>query len=535
MSGRSARRSVSVLDVTRDEVVPGSPAGSLTQRVMPEAHVAARPLAGQPVPAEAAAGLAAAAAADPATRAGMVLGLQRTAGNAAICRALASGPRALARYEAGEHARFAGDTGGVVMINGVPVQKANIIAMGDFFRTPEAMNSADPKVLAALDAAITDDRRGRTKEVDPVTGEVPRIPGNADLQKITKPLGGGNTYMDLNKENQAHFAPPAGGPDPKGKDNKSTWERLHRQALDEAHQAAPTETSRGGPAPETPPGAPGAVPEKATVTNLFAAHYVTDAFSAGHLINKQEVMEQAKQAWGKMATDGSLLQQNKFTREVSEGVLADDKVKDKMKDKQIINVRELGAMTAAVLAGGPLPGSTTLATLMPRLFTNLYVDVTPTLLSELLHVTSRVQPGTFFNIFARLVHDKLNKDGVMVANDEATWKLSGDETLNTESLQRGKQAVAASERNLEEAAAFSGPLRYEEMFARVWRFVPRPTPEGAKFMDTVREEFTNAADPDTIKAAIELSIKEIDTAIDEMQKLYILRPKQGSAAPAGAP
>lgn len=43
-----------------------------------------------------------------------------------------------------------------------------------------------------------------------------------------------------------------------------------------------------------------------------------------------------------------------------------------------------------------------------------YEDVQPERLSELLNVTSRLQPGTFFNIFARMVHDKLDREGVEV-------------------------------------------------------------------------------------------------------------------------
>ncbi len=74
------------------------------------------------------------------------------------------------------------------------------------------------------------------------------------------------------------------------------------------------------------------------------------------------------------------------------------------------------------------------------------------------------------------------------------------------------------------------------MFKRVWKFVPHPTESGLKFIDEVRAKLTNGEDPDAITAAVDLSAGEIETAIDEMVKMEILRPKPGAApvAPAGA-
>ncbi|MDP9255494.1 MAG: hypothetical protein M3Q31_02905, partial [Actinomycetota bacterium] len=40
--------------------------------------------------------------------------------------------------------------------------------------------------------------------------------------------------------------------------------------------------------------------QKSPRTNMFAAHFLTDALAAGHLINKTEVMEQAKASWNKL-------------------------------------------------------------------------------------------------------------------------------------------------------------------------------------------------------------------------------------------
>jgi hypothetical protein len=491
--------------------------------------------------------------ATPARDPSDLLALQRKAGNAAVARWLArdrdeparspAGRRQLSRYEAGEHAQFGSDE--KVMVNGVPISKGNIIAMGDFFRTPEDMNSAPPSVLRNLDEAITRDKGARLHQKGP-DGKELTAPTDADLQKITLPLGEKNSYMELNKSNQTHFAPPAGGGGD-GKDHKTEWEKLHRQALDQAHAAAPQQSVDPNapplaPAPSTsPPDAPPVsapskvtdqpptplppvprpkiAPQNAVVTNMFAAHFLTDAFAAGHLINKTEVMEQAKASWNKMDKQGWILKENKFTKEVSARVLENDKVKEKMANMEMLDVR--------AAAAGTIPGAGP--------FFPLYSEVTKEHLSELLYATSWLEPDTFFNIFARMVHDRLNKEGVEVTNGiDPPWKLSGDTTLNETSLQIGRKAVQASEDNLEEAASTPGDLPYDTMFKSAWKFVPHPTPDGLKFIDEVRTQLTNGEDADAITAAVDLSVAQIETAIDEMVKMGILRPKKGSASPSPA-
>lgn len=180
--------------------------------------------------------------------------------------------------------------------------------MGDFFRTPEDMNNAPPDVLTKLDAMITQDKNARLGGKDD-EGAPLKIPTNDDIQKITAPLGEGNTYMDLNKDNFDHFAPPKSGASPDGKDHKSAFEQFHRQALDQAKKgggAMSTDKPVQKPGPIGPPPpfpgplappkdpapATGATPPEnvaatvrpeAVATNVFAAHFLTDAFAAGHL------------------------------------------------------------------------------------------------------------------------------------------------------------------------------------------------------------------------------------------------------------
>jgi hypothetical protein len=476
-------------------------------------------------------------------------------------RALRTRPtRTLSRYEAGEHAQF-GDTE-IVCVNGVPISRGNVIALGDFFRTPEDMARADPEVLRKLDAATTQDRRARTGEKDPVTGEVPKAPTDAELQEITKPLGKGSTYMDLNKENEAHFAPPKEGASPAGKDNKSAFAKFHRQALDEAHEDA-TGGEAGGQAPGGTP-APTVKPKpspRSVATNMFATHFVTDALSAGHLINKQEVLDQAKQSWAKL----SAADHQTFTLEVSRRTLENSEVAGKIDGVEMKNLHTVG--TAAAVGGvvggiaGAIAGAGPLSPLIGGLagvagaavggaigwWLADYVPVTKERLSELLNLTSRLDADTFFNIFVKMVHDKLNRTGVEVTNGEDTWTLPGDKTLNPDAsgktpdpqgktLEVGQKAVAAAATNLTEAAETPGPLQFDEMIQRVWKFVPHPTKGGQEVVDKARAELTNATNDKAIDAAVTMSIEGIDTGIDELIEKGIFRRKGGApaATPSGA-
>ena len=481
----------------------------------------------------------AAAAASPSLPASTLAYLQRHAGNAAVARLMTAHDRALAvaralvparwlaRYEAGEHAQFGGEE--IAYVNGVAIPKGNLIAMSDFYRDPEAMAKAPKEELEKLNALIERDKQARMG----VPGAV--APSNQEIEDATKGRPEGERYMDLNKANVGHFAPPkdpaaAAESGKAGLDHKSLWEKYHKTALDQAHEAAKVEEGGAPPAPggNTPPGgnppapshpAPaagvtppspppplekGKVPQKAIVTNMFGAHYLTDAFSAGHLINKGEVMDQAQKAWSKIETEGTFFKENSFTKTVAQQVLAHPWAQAHLADKQLKLI--------------------------------VWDDITPQRFSELLFKFSEKKPEVFYNIFARIVHDELDKKGVEVENNKGQrWKLSGDETLNKESLEIGKQAVAESEKNLEEAAKTPGELGYQEFFKKVWDFVPRPTKTGEEFIEKVRRQFTDASDPATVSAVVELSVKEIGIAVEELTKEGRLRTKPDVEAARKAP
>jgi hypothetical protein len=76
-------------------------------------------------------------------------------------------------------------------------------------------------------------------------------------------------------KNVKHFAPPnpafAAVSGKSTEDHKTEWEANHKVAV---------QTSQAGDR------------DKALATNAFADHFLTDAFAAGHIFNKPDVMEQ---------------------------------------------------------------------------------------------------------------------------------------------------------------------------------------------------------------------------------------------------
>jgi len=145
-----------------------------------------------------------------------------------------------------------------VTVNGVQLDYGTLIAMGgDLFGTDEELAKASPDELKEIAALIAEEKK-TGKPVD-----TPR------WMKATK-----GRFLDLAAKNEAHFAPPNADfvavSGHSSADHKGTWEAKHRKALD---------TARAGDK------------DKALLQNAFGDHFLTDAFSSGHLFNKRDVMD----------------------------------------------------------------------------------------------------------------------------------------------------------------------------------------------------------------------------------------------------
>jgi hypothetical protein len=233
-------------------------------------------------------------------------------------------------------------------------------------------------------------------------------------------------------------------------------------------------------------------------------------------------MAQSQTAFEKLATTGFVFRENQFTQDVAAQVLADAGAKKKL-DQFLIDFP----------TRDPEP-------------------ITTTTFSELLWQMSSREPARFYGVFAKIVHDQLNEHidkhgGIEVDNaaGDPAWKLPGDATLasSAKTQEIGKKAVAAAVKNLEVAATTTGALKYDDLFKNVWKFTPRPTKDGQKEIATAMATFGDAAKPEAVKEFAELTIAQLDLAIDTLKARGVLvdkpkpkpAPKGGGAkqAPAG--
>jgi hypothetical protein len=373
----------------------------------------------------------------------------------------------LARFDTGEHALFGTDR--VVFVRGdVSVTESDMLTMGDLYERPEDMYQADVAELRELVKLIRQDR----EHYRGVKG-VKSITNKRWSQATPKGPHRKKTYMDLAKENATHYAPRAQGD---GRDNKAEWERIHRQALDIMH-AAKTPGDK----------------QRAEAYNAFAGHFLTDAFSAGHLIAKQDVVERARRNWDAQETFFSVFKETVFTRAVARGVL-------KHKD------------------AGPK-----LRPLYIRIVD--WQKISEVNLSELLYQIGDTAEyrKDFFDTFVKVIHDLLNKTGVEVDNarGDGPWTLYGDQHLDKspETLRIGQAAFQESWVNLMEAEVNPGPLDYRKLFKQVWDYTPKPTAAAQAWIDNI---VVKAADPSTaesISLYTEMLAEHVDDMIEELGKV----------------
>jgi hypothetical protein len=427
------------------------------------------------------------------TREQDLLGLQRAAGNRAVGRLLRSAAanrtaRRLQRYESGEHVQFlpAGMSVSVAGLSGIDARY--LIAMGDYYRTPEALIGAKADELKELMALIDRDEAARS-------GKGGTSPSESEWQEWSerwRPKD--DRYMELNKSNESHFAPR----------NKALWIDLHKRALLEAQASG-----HGS----------GNVSNLAVLLNGFAAHFLTDAFSAGHMIDKIALMDQAKKS---LDTGNN---REDLASDIATGLLANPGVSARL---ATLDIKD-----------GALVGSWGPAT-QPRL-------------ASLLASVMRFKKAQFLSVFARLAHDDLNTaiatgHGVWVENKAGDrWQLSGDTTLNLspKTLEVGRKAVKASFDNLGIAAGirdhdFPASLvlpaidaaSMQRFIDNVWQYVPEPTKTlktgegtqtGADQVSAAVTRYTNTRDPDAVKAMVKLSVEQFDTALAELRANDLVR------------
>ena len=180
-----------------------------------------------------------------------LLRLQRSAGNAAVAHAI--GRPAVQRFVGAEHKQLGDSTNRTIDLgNGVVLSFGDLVALsGDEYATVDEL-VADTRTAegrARLLAAIRDDHIP-----DPVQVGLPEPTADQRSERF-------RTFLGLAAENVAHFN-DAG-------EAVAAWRAGHATALDQAVAAG-----LGGDAAQH---------QLALAREAFAEHYLTDAFSGGHI------------------------------------------------------------------------------------------------------------------------------------------------------------------------------------------------------------------------------------------------------------
>ena len=361
------------------------------------------------------------------------------------------------RYEAGEHAQFGGEAGKQekVTINGVTITYGELIAMGDFFEDPAQIPMVSTEMLQDLVYLIRNDVPGGT-----VTTE--------QWQEATNGI-----YLGLAENNAAHFAPSspklvtASGITPL-ENHKIWWEKYHKQAVDKANEGKRDE---------------------ALTINAFGDHFLTDAFSAGHLINKPDVMQKFR---GELSKSPQA-----FFDNVAKVVWADSATANFVSQYKTVEFK-------GIIFRPEINSANRFASLLSGI--------------------NDQEPDALSSVIAKVVHDKLNTmpGGVEVENAKGDkWMLSGDATLNLKTLEIARKAVAQSQKNILDSLLSSQDIN--ALYKEVWDFVPTPSAAGTTVIQNEINTGTDPTQKTTVDKVAEMLISNIRPLIDELVARNILQ------------
>jgi hypothetical protein len=402
----------------------------------------------------------------------MIARLQQSAGNRAVTAMLQ-------RYDAFEHAGEGDKAKGSrdVTIGGEKLTSGEINALADLYGSPDDLIKADPKEIKAL------------------VGLVRRQVGGGKVEEFEWDQASGGRYNQLNLKNSPHFSPRNAGiiaPQPggaaTGPDNLTTFTRFYTDtvlAIQDAHN-------------QSDPAKQKEFMDRSTVTAGFAEHYLMDAFSAGHLFNKDDFIAQLKANLDKLpAKDLTAL----FAA-IARGVLA-DKTSEDLLDKYETVERHYGFH----------PNFS-----RPAAFQGL--------LEELYKDADGRQ--AVYSGLVKVVHDELSTRaaggglvGVEVENKFGKWILSGDRTLASspdtqhmidkalEQLRAIMQSYRTAPRSLP-----SPTLEID----KVTDFFPKPTAGSVATAKALVDKATDATLTGTGSALIGILKGELPSIMDALEK-----------------
>jgi hypothetical protein len=294
-------------------------------------------------------------------------------------------PGMVLRYESWEHADLGDAGGGGHMIRlpcGVELSYGEVMALaGDFYGSYETLLNAPRGEVLRL-REILRRQRGQAKANGGQPTEEESAQNEHDFQQAALGRDGlhsteGKNYVELAEDNNAHFS----------KDNVEEWRKGHRKAL----KLAATHKL-----------------EEALAIEAFHAHYLTDAFSAGHLVSGEVGRAVAADFIARHGAD-------------LEAILAHALAED-------ANIRDPSAATAIML----------------------------------------VMRSHLPSILLKIVHDALNRQGVTVSNKIGhRWAAYGDGHLAT-SREAQAMALEAVRRSREELEVTAQTGQVPTVFVADW-------------------------------------------------------------------
>lgn len=345
-------------------------------------------------------------------------------------------------------------------VNGVVLDYGTVIAMGgDLFASPEQLASTSPDELREIAALIEEEKK---------TG---KAVSTERWQEATS-----RRYGELAAKNEAHYAPS--NPDLLAVSGKSTGD--HKQSWEDNHHKALAAARAGDK-------------DKALLINAFGDHFLTDAFAAGHLFNKRDLMEKFN---AQLPTTGRA-EQRQFT-DTSKAFF-----------DRIAQMAFTGKVATAFSQYET---------------TERYFGIRPNIdsvwmFSRLLQAIHLEQPDLLESAIVKGTHDKLNElPGDLPVHNALgdTWSLSGANTLNAETLAVARRAVAQSQQNLFAAFRADHEPDYPTLFKHVWDFTPQPTEESRKKITNQLNSGSDVNNSELQLALAALIAKEYSPIIDDL-------------------
>jgi len=398
-------------------------------------------------------------------------------GDTVTCRPVPLTFTAYARplWAAGEHVEIADDLYHDQLLvgqsPGVAFSYGELVAMADLYASADLMMDASAAELTQIKQLLgrsTAYYRG---------GKADRSLKPTDTQWNDAT---GGRYIELAFDNDDHFTPR----------NRTAWEDYHRRAIEEARKLAASS-----------PGV-SSLPVWPLILNAFGDHFLTDAFSAGHLIDKEAMIAAFK---ANFFSGGSLTDAGEafFDR------VADAAFTGEVEDK----------FSVLEDAGYPVCKWGWCLKWHPN------IDTTHAFYKLLIQAAEE-EPDKVAGFAVMALHDRLNEEGIDVVNaaGESGWHLPGDAHLDARTLGIMRTAVQQSIADINDPAILQPGYSIEQAFADVWRYTPQPTAAEQQRLQGLTREYTDPTSHIFSTAAAGVIHDELDSLISVLIARGKLKP-----------